>query len=263
MELPALKNIELTREGAILVATLARPEALNALNQDSLESLSQLADFVAVDGDTRVLIITGKGEKAFVAGADIKGLEGMNGEGATEFAKYGQSVFLKLSKLENPVLAAVNGFALGGGLELALACDMIIASEKAKFALPECKLGIIPGFGGTVRLPRLIGTAKALEMTLTGNMISAEEALRVGLVVRVVPHGEVLKSAIELAQTMVARAPIALNLIKRSVFEGQGQTVERAQGLESQLFGEVFKTADKVEGVRAFIEGREPRFSGR
>lgn len=263
MGLPTLKNIELVREGSILMATLARPEALNALNKDSLDSLSQLADFVAGDEGTRVLILTGKGEKAFVAGADIKGFEGMSGEGAAEFAKFGQSVFTKLSRLEKPVLAAVNGFALGGGLELALACDLILASEKAKFALPECKLGLIPGFGGTVRLPRLVGTAKALEMALTGNMISAEEALRVGLVVKVVPHGEVLKSAIELAQTMVARAPIALNLIKRSIFEGQGQTVERAQGLEAQLFGEVFKTADKAEGVRAFIEGREPKFLGR
>jgi enoyl-CoA hydratase len=263
MELPALKNIELTREGAILVATLARPEALNALNQDSLESLSQLADFVAVDGDTRVLILTGKGEWSFVAGADINSFESMSAEAAAEFSRYGQVVFTKLSKLEKPVLAAVNGFALGGGLELALACDLILASEKAKFALPECKLGLTPGFGGTVRLPRRVGTAKALEMALTGNMISADEALKIGLVVKVVPHGEALKATTELAQAMVTRAPVALGLIKRLILEGDEQDLKSALDNESRIFGEVFKTADKVEGVRAFIEGREPRFSGR
>ncbi len=263
MELPNLKNLELAREGAILVATIARPEALNALNQDSVDSLSKLADFVAGDAGTRVLILTGKGEKSFVAGADIKGFEGMGGEAAEAFARHGQAVFTKLSKLEKPVIAAVNGFALGGGLELALACDLIVASEKAKFALPECKLGLIPGFGGTVRLPRLVGTAKALEMAMTGNMLSAEEALKVGLAVKVVPHGEAVKASIELAQTMVARAPMALKLIKKSIFEGQGKSVHDAQELEARYFGEVFKTEDKTEGVRAFIEGREPKFQGK
>lgn len=261
--LPTLKNLELLREGAILIATIARPEALNALNQDSVDSLSKLADFVAEDEVTRVLILTGKGEKSFVAGADIKGFEGMSSEAAEAFASQGQAVFTKLSQLGKPVVAAVNGFALGGGLELALACDFIVASEKAKFALPECKLGLIPGFGGTVRLARLVGTAKALEMAMTGNMLSAEEALKVGLVVKVVPHGEALKAAIELSQTMVARAPKALELIKKSIFEGQGKSVHEAQALEARYFGEVFKTEDKSEGVRAFLEGREPKFSGR
>lgn len=261
-ELPTLKNLELAREGAVLVATIARPEALNALNQDSVDSLSKLADFVADDDETRVLILTGKGEKSFVAGADIKGFEGMGAEAAEAFARHGQSVFTKLAHLGKPVIAAINGFALGGGLELALACDLIIASEKAKFALPECKLGLIPGFGGTVRLPRLVGTAKALEMAMTGNMLSAEEALKVGLVVKVVPHGEAVKSALELAQTMVARAPKALELIKKSIFEGQGKSVLDAQVLEARYFGDVFKTADKTEGVRAFLEGREPKFLG-
>ncbi len=263
MSLPTLKNLELVREGAVLVATIARPEALNALNNESIDSISALADFVAQDSLTKVLIFTGKGEKSFVAGADIKGFEGVSPKGAEEIALRGQSVFTKLNKLEKPVIAAVNGFALGGGLELALACDLIVASEKAKFALPECKLGLIPGYGGTVRLPRLIGTAKALEMALTGGMLSAEDALKVGLIVKVVPHGEALKASLELAAQMTARAPLALGFIKRSMYEGQALSVGEAQALEAKYFGSVFTTQDKTEGVRAFIEGREPKFEGR
>lgn len=263
MSLPNFKNLELTREGSILVATIARPEALNALNNDSVDSISALIDFVADDKLTKVLVVTGKGEKSFVAGADIKEFDGVSAEAAEEMAHRGQAVFTKLSKLEKPVIAAVNGFALGGGLELALACDLIIASEKAKFGLPECKLGLIPGYGGTVRLPRIVGTAKALEMALTGGMLSADEALKFGLVVRVVPHGEALKSALELATQMTARAPMALALIKRSVYEGQAMSVVDAQRVEARYFGSVFRTHDKTEGVRAFIEGREPKFEGR
>lgn len=261
--LPTLKNIELAREGAVLIATIARPEALNALNNDSVDSISALADFVASDAATKVLVITGKGEKSFVAGADIKGFEGVSPKGAEEIATRGQTVLTKLTRLEKPVIAAVNGFALGGGLELALACDLIIASEKAKFGLPECKLGLIPGYGGTVRLPRLIGTAKAMEMALTGGMLSAEEALKVGLVVKVVPHGEALKASLELASQMTARAPLALGFIKRSIHEGQALSVTEAQALEAKYFGAVFATEDKTEGVRAFIESREPKFTGR
>lgn len=263
MGLPELKNLELVREGGVLVATIARPEALNALNAETLRSLSGLIDFVEADHATRVVILTGKGEKAFVAGADIKGFEAMGAKEANDFARAGQAIFSRFEDLAKPVIAAVNGFALGGGLELALACDMIVASEKAKFALPECTLGLIPGFGGTVRLPRLVGTAKALEMALTGNMLTAQEALSIGLAVKVVPHGEALKASLELAQTMVSRAPFALGFIKKSIHVGRAHSVKDAQEIEAGLFGEVFKTEDKNEGVRAFLEKRAPNFQGK
>ncbi|MDX9732154.1 MAG: enoyl-CoA hydratase-related protein [Bdellovibrionales bacterium] len=262
LSLPELKNLELHREGAVLVATIARPEALNALNTDSIQSIGQLLDFVEQDEATRVLVLTGKGEKAFVAGADIKSFEAMSPDDAEAFARNGQKTFSRFEALSKPVIAAVNGFALGGGLELALACDLIIASEKAKFALPECKLGLIPGFGGTVRLPRRIGTAKALELALTGEMLTAADAAQCGLVVKVVPHGEALKASLELAQKMVQRAPKALAYIKKSVQLGRDKWVEEAHLFEATLFGEVFKTKDKAEGVRAFIEGREAKFTG-
>jgi enoyl-CoA hydratase len=209
------------------------------------------------------LVITGKGEKAFVAGADIKGFDAMTPNDALDFARVGQAVFSRLEDLAKPVIAAVNGFALGGGLELALACDMIVASEKAKFGLPECTLGIMPGFGGTVRLPRIVGTAKALEMSLTGSMISAAEALQVGLAVKVVPVGEALKASLELAQVMVSRAPFALGFIKKSVHIGRGKSVAEALAIEAGLFGETFKTEDKNEGVRAFTEKRPAKFLGK
>ncbi len=263
MGLPELKNLELVREGGVLVASIARPEALNALNTDTLKSLAALVDFVEADHDTRVLVITGKGEKAFVAGADIKTFEDMSPKDAEDFARVGQAVFSRLEDLAKPVIAAVNGFALGGGLELAVACDLIVASEKAKLGLPECTLGLLPGFGGTVRLPRLVGTAKALEMTLTGTPIGAEEALRIGLIVKIAPAGETLKVALELAQTMVQRAPFALGFIKKSVHVGRGRSVKDALEIEAGLFGEVFKTQDKAEGVRAFLEKRAPKFEGR
>lgn len=263
MNLPELKNVELAREGSVLVATIARPEAMNALNGETLKSIASLIDFVEADHDSRVLVITGKGEKAFVAGADIKGFDTMSHDQALEFARAGQAVFSRLEELAKPVIAAVNGFALGGGLELAMACDMIVASEKAKFGLPECTLGIMPGFGGTVRLPRIVGTAKAMELALTGSMITAAEALSVGLVVKVVPVGEALKSSLELAQVMVSRAPFALAYIKKSIQVGRGKSVSEALQIEAGLFGQTFKTEDKNEGVRAFTEKRPAKFQGK
>jgi enoyl-CoA hydratase len=263
MNLPELKNLELTREGAVLIAAIARPEAMNALNGETLKSLAALIDFVEADHASRVLVLTGKGEKAFVAGADIKGFDAMTANEALDFARAGQAIFSRLEDLAKPVIAAVNGFALGGGLELALACDMIVASEKAKFGLPECTLGIMPGFGGTVRLPRVVGTAKALEMALTGSMITSAEALSIGLVVKVVPVGDTLKAALELAQVMVSRAPFALGYIKKSVHVGRGKSVSESLAIEAGLFAETFKTEDKNEGVRAFTEKRPAQFQGK
>ena len=262
--LPNLEPIVLKQEGAILIATISRPEAMNALNVSVMRGLSALIGWLknSKPADIRALVLTGAGEKAFVAGADIKEFETMTSAQAAEFAANGQKLFMSFEELPIPVIAAVNGFALGGGLELALACDFIYASENAKFGLPECTLGLMPGYGGTVRLPRRVGPGRAREMTFTGAMLSAEEAQKIGLVNKVVAQAELLNSALETARTISLRAPLALERIKKSIHEGMSLNETKANELEARLFGELFETADKNEGVRAFIEKRKPQFSG-
>lgn len=256
-------------EGPVLIVTINRPESLNALNGAVMQGFEALFNWIhgTPDGEQvrhlRAMVITGAGEKAFVAGADIKEFESMDSSSASEFASHGQSLFTRLEQMRFPVIAAVNGFALGGGLELALACDFIYASENAKFGLPECTLGLMPGYGGTVRLPRRVGAARARELTFTGTPVTAQEALQLGIVNRVVPQAELLKTAIATATLIASRAPIAIGMIKDSIHRGMNLTEEKANDLEARLFGELFASEDKKEGVRAFLEKRKPSFQGK
>lgn len=258
------KSISLKQEGSVWWLTIQRPEALNALNADVMNDLSQALRMIGElpFESARALVVTGAGEKAFVAGADIKEIAELGEDEAVAFAERGQSVFHELNLLKIPVIAAVNGFALGGGCELALACDFIVASEKAKFGLPEVTLGLIPGFGGTVRLARAVGIRRARELTYTGEMVGAEEALRIGLVNRVVPAGELVSAVQGILEKILQRAPVAVALAKRSINRAWDLEVEEAHRLEAKNFGELFATEDVREGTRAFIEKRKPVFKG-
>jgi enoyl-CoA hydratase len=222
-----------------------------------------LDDFVDnLDSATRVLIITGDGEKSFVAGADISEMAHLNEEQGREFGRMGAQVFRKIELLPIPVIAVVNGFALGGGCELAMACDIRIASNKAKFGQPEVGLGIIPGFSGTYRLPKLIGQGYAKEMIYTGKAIRADEALRIGLVNAVYEPEELMERAMEMAQRILANAPLAISLAKQSINEGYDLDADAAIALENDLFGQCFSTADQKEGMDAFLNKRKPVFKG-
>lgn len=259
------KNIKLeSRENGIWLLTLNRPEALNALNS---ELLNELADALRQISemkfeDARGLIITGSGEKAFVAGADIKEMTGLNEDQALQFAKRGQSIFHEANLLKIPVIAAVNGFALGGGLELALACDFIIASENAKFGLPEVSLGLIPGFGGTVRLTRAVGIHKARELTFTGEIINAQEALNIGLINHVVPQGDLFSAVMKKLDMILMRSPLAIQAAKKSINQAYDLDTEPALENEAEIFSNLFISDDTKEGMTAFIEKRKPVFSG-
>ena len=254
--------LKLSEESGVLTLTIDRPEAMNALSPAVMKSLDQALTWLEAQSHIRAVIVTGGGEKAFVAGADIKQFENMNPAGATEVAERGQALYARFENLKVPVIAAVNGFALGGGLELALACDFIYASENAKFGLPECTLGIMPGYGGTVRLPRRVGLGHARELAITGAMISAQEALSIGLVNRVLPLADLLTKARETALVMASRAPLAVARIKKSINDGASLTMSQASSLEAKLFGELFGTQDKIEGVQAFLAKRKPSFKG-
>jgi len=246
----------------IAFITINRPEKLNALNRKTVQEIDAACGAAGGDAGVAAVIITGSGPKAFVAGADINELATQAPIAGMEYSIYGQGVLSRVEALGKPVLAAINGFALGGGCELALACHIRIASENARLGLPEVTLGIIPGFGGTQRLPRLIGKGRALELILSGEMIPAQEAHRIGLVNRVVPEGQALAEAEKLARVMIARGPVALRLAVQSVNEGLEVPLESGLSQEAALFGLVVTTQDFKEGTAAFIQKRKPAFTG-
>jgi enoyl-CoA hydratase len=243
--------------------TFNRPNVLNALNRKTMDELGDCLKKVRADDDIRVLILTGAGEKAFIAGADINELSQQTPVVGREYTLYGQEIVHRLETLGKPVIAAINGFALGGGCELALACTLRIASRNAKLGQPEVKLGIIPGYGGSQRLPRLCGKGVAHELILTGEMISAEEALRIGLVNRVVESSDLLATAEAIAKKIIANAPLAMKYALEAVEHGMEMPQEEGLYLEATLFGLSCATQDMREGTRAFLEKRPAKFEGR
>ena len=259
----AYENLLVECSEQIATVTLNRPKVLNALNAKTVEELDACFQSMEQDSGVRVVILTGAGEKAFVAGAYINELAAYSPQQAQECAQRGQAVLHRLEHLGKPTIAAINGFALGGGCELVLACTFRIASQTARLGQPEVKLGIIPGYGGSQRLPRLIGKGMALEMILSGEPLSAEEALRWGLVNRVVPAEQLLPTAREIARKIVAHSPLAIRYCLEAVHQGMEQPLDQGLFLESTLFGMAFATEDMREGTRAFLEKRPPRFAGR
>ena len=243
--------------------TFNRPNVLNALNRKTMDELGDCLKKVRADDAIRVLILTGAGEKAFIAGADINELSQQTPVNGREFTLYGQEIIHRLETLGKPAIAAINGFALGGGCEVALACTMRIASRNAKLGQPEVKLGIIPGYGGSQRLPRLCGKGVAHELILTGEMITADEALRIGLVNRVVEPAELLATAEAIARKIIANPPVAVKYALEAVERGMEMPQEEGLYLEATLFGLCCATQDMREGTRAFLEKRPPKFEGR
>ncbi|MCF0148305.1 MAG: short-chain-enoyl-CoA hydratase [Clostridium sp.] len=258
-----LKNLILEKEGHLAIVIINRPKALNALNSDTLKDLDAVLEDLEQDSNIYSVILTGAGEKAFVAGADISEMKDLSEEEGKNFGLLGNKVFRRLEKLDKPVIAAISGFALGGGCELAMACDIRIASEKARFAQPEAGLGITPGFGGTQRLPRLVGEGKAKELIYTCAMVKADEALRIGLVNKVVPLENLMEEAKAMANAIMANAPIAVKLCKDAINRGMQVDIDTAIEIEAEDFGKCFATEDQKEGMTAFIDKRAKNFSNK
>jgi enoyl-CoA hydratase len=259
----AYTNLLLDREGSVAVLTINRPDKRNALNTQTVDELRRAILELKHDDSVRVVIITGTGDKAFVAGADINELAVQSPVGGREHGRTGQHVFGLIEHMGKPVIAAINGVALGGGCELAMACTLRIAADSARLGQPEINLGIIPGYGGTQRLPRLVGKGRALELLLTGDAITADEAWRIGLVNRVVPATELMAEVRKVAQALAARAPIAMRYIIDAVNQGLDMGLADAQVYEASLFGLVSTTDDMREGTKAFLEKRKAEFKGR
>jgi enoyl-CoA hydratase len=259
----AFDNLLLERDAGMAVVTVNRPRVLNALDTRTMDELRRAALELKRDEAIRAVVITGAGEKAFVAGADIDQLATLTPDEAKAYALAGQHVFDLLENLGKPIVAALNGFALGGGCELALACTFRIAADTARLGQPEVKLGLIPGFAGTQRLARLVGKGRALDLILTGRMIDAEEAFRIGLVHRVVPSASLMTEARSLAASLSELAPVAMRYAMEAINRGAEVSFPEASFLEATLFGLLFSTADAREGTRAFLDKRKAAFRGK
>lgn len=256
-------NIKFEKDGVIGILTISRPKALNALNTETVTELNDCVGKIEQDPEVKVVIITGEGSKSFVAGADIVEMSTKNAVEGRFFGKIAQDTFTRIENLPQPVIAAVNGYALGGGCELACACDIRYASENAKFGQPEVGLGITPGFGGTQRLPRVVGRGYGKELIYTANIIDAAEAHRIGLVNKVVPQAELHDAVLKLAKTIAKKAPVAVQLAKAAINRGINCDVITGVAYEAEVFGLCFATADQKEGMGAFVEKRKPTFTGK
>lgn len=256
-------NLLLERDGAVAVVTLNRPKVLNALNNQTLAELSACMADLKADAGVRAIILTGAGEKSFVAGADINELAALSPVEGQAHARRGQLIFDAIENLGKPVIAAINGFALGGGCELAMACTMRLAADTARFGQPEVNLGLIPGYAGSQRLPRLVGKGIAMEILLTGDMVGAQRAYEIGLVNRVVPAADLMAEARKLAQALAAKAPIALRFILDAVNQGLESPFAVGQYLETSLFGTIASSEDMREGTKAFLEKRRAEWQGK
>ncbi len=254
-----LNNLVLEKIGKIALVKFNRPKALNALNSEVLEEINRLVDQLSDDNDVDVLVFIGEG-KAFIAGADISEMSTLNSEEGISFAQKGQRIFRKIELMNKPTIAAINGFALGGGCEFVMSCDIRIASERAKLGQPEVSLGITPGFGGTQRLSRLVGVGKAKELIFTGDIIDAKEAERIGLVERVVPSEQLLEEAMNLAKKIVSNAQLAVRHSKLAINKGLDVDIDTGAEIEAAYFGLCFATEDQKEGMKAFLDKRKPEF---
>ena len=256
-------NLLVERDDAVAVVTLNRPKVLNALNGQTLSELSAAMASLKGDAGVRAIVLTGAGEKSFVAGADINELAVLSPVAGKEHARAGQQVFNAIEQLGKPVIAAINGFALGGGCELAMACTLRLAADTARFGQPEINLGLIPGYAGSQRLPRLVGKGCALEILLTGEMIGAARAYEIGLVNRVVPAAELMTEARKLARVLASKAPIAVRYIIEAVNQGLDTPFAAGEFLETSLFGTIASSDDMREGTKAFLEKRAPVWQGK
>lgn len=256
------ENIAFEVQDNVGILTVNRPKVMNALNSETLKELKYIAQKIKEDEDVRVLVVTGAGDKAFVAGADISEFPKMTPLQAREFSALGHSVCSALEKLPIPVIACVNGFALGGGCELALSCDFIYASEKAKFGQPEINLGLMPGFGGSQRLTRLVGRAKSKELCMTGEQIKAEEAKELGIVAKIFGAEEIKEKTMEVAKSLAKKGRISLKAVKEAINDGAEVDLETGCSLEEKSFGLCFTSVDAKEGTSAFLEKRDPDFKG-
>lgn len=258
----SFENLVMERSEAVATIRLNRPKALNALDAPTLRELAAALDLLRADREVRALVVTGSGEKAFSAGADITAMAAMPGAAGHAYAQLGHEVFARIEALDVPAVAAVNGVALGGGLERALACDLVLAAERARLGLPEITLGLIPGFGGTQRLAQRVGVGRARDLIYTGRMVGAAEALQLGIVERVVPDDRLHEEAMELARTLASRAPVAMRQAKRATRAASEALVAPGLRYEVEAFGVTFATDDRVEGLRAFLDKRTPAWRG-